>query len=39
MLVQVGDNPLICQFVCWCGRTMNVVFDTLEERNKLSLSH
>jgi hypothetical protein len=31
-LEQPGDDPLVCQFRCWCGATMKVTFDSIEER-------
>lgn len=33
-LEQPGDDPLVCELRCWCGRTMKVTFDTMEERTE-----
>lgn len=36
-LEQMGDDPLHCRFRCWCGRTRDVYFDSIEERRAFLL--
>lgn len=33
-LEQPGENPLDCLVRCWCGSTMRVTFDSLDERTQ-----
>lgn len=39
MLEQIADDPLACRFRCWCGRTLGVTFDDLDERAAFILKH
>jgi len=33
MLEQLGEDPLECRFVCWCGMSINVTFTSQQERD------
>lgn len=39
MLEQVGLDPLVCQFRCWCGARLAVTFESLQERSDFLAAH